>query len=106
MRPKKEKKKSFGVEKFLLHFVYMLVEGIRGKINKEKKMAISVTKGGAFRGTEHSNAHKAIYECPICGTMNTKRQSFFVRGARFCRKHGNQNSVIMVMNYRNKRKGA
>jgi len=63
-------------------------------------------RGGEFRGSERSQAHNAIFECPICGTMNTKRKSFAVRGGRFCKKHGDETSVIMVMDHRKKRKRA
>lgn len=57
----------------------------------------STTKGGAFRGTERKDVHTAKYTCPLCGETNTKRKSTFVRGARFCKTHGEPHKIIEAM---------
>ena len=65
-------------------------------------MANGTNKGGKAR-SEAVNTTTATYECPICGDMNTKRKSFEVRGARFCKVHGNEQIVVGVMSFRAKK---
>jgi hypothetical protein len=66
-------------------------------------MANGTNKGGKSRG-EAINTTTASFECPICGAMNTKRKSFEVRGARFCKVHGNEQIVLGVISHRAKKK--
>ncbi len=38
--------------------------------------------------TNKPNAHDALFQCPVCGEMNTKRRSFAGVGSqRVCRTH-------------------
>lgn len=61
-------------------------------------------KGGAFRGKEHKDTTTASYKCPICGKMNTKRKSFVVRGARFCKLYENEYTVLSILEKMSRRK--
>jgi len=65
-------------------------------------MAISVTRGGAFRGLERKDVHTPVFRCPLCGAYNTKRKSLLVRGARFCKKHGSESIILSVMEWKKK----
>jgi len=57
-------------------------------------MANGTNKGGKMR---HDAKEITTYECPICGTDNTKRKSFEFRGARFCKSHRNQRVAMIIM---------
>lgn len=59
---------------------------------------MSTQRGGRFQGTENKDVSRTT-TCPICEASVTKRQSREVRGARFCKAHGDEHSIIAVMHH-------
>jgi len=44
-----------------------------------------------------SNNVYTKYVCPLCGESNTRRRSTLIRNARFCKHHGEEYAVNVLM---------
>jgi len=56
---------------------------------------MSKIKGGRPRG-EGVDVN-TLYTCPLCSQQGTKRNTRSVRGARFCKSHGEPHEILAAV---------